>query len=226
MELHVGAVAREIFRLQLGRRRWATDGPTRSPKPVALLNRFNWAVAVGPRMAARQARSLPCRQDSFNWAVAVGPRMVSMLLLIGPELGWLQLGRRRWATDGPLEVRALLPQPPRFNWAVAVGPRMAISNQEPKRLERQASIGPSPLGHGWFRGEPSMMSWRLGFNWAVAVGPRMADGSAESNLSESPALQLGRRRWATDGGHWCRPKLDCISLQLGRRRWATDGARL
>ena len=62
-----------------------------------------------------------------------------------------------------------------------------------------ASIGPSPLGHGW--------SW-----------------SALPARSAWPPLQLGRRRWATDGSQKQKTEeLATLELQLGRRRWATDG---
>ena len=38
------------FRLQLGRRRWATDGSSWNVSKDFVEQGFNWAVAVGPRM--------------------------------------------------------------------------------------------------------------------------------------------------------------------------------
>ena len=61
----------------------------------------------------------------------------------------LQLGRRRWATDGFGQRAFFRKKLPRFNWAVAVGRRMVEVIPEKLRSYFFASIGPSPLGDGW-----------------------------------------------------------------------------
>ena len=89
-----------FHQLQLGRRRWATDGQSGSSRPQTCA-RFNWAVAVGPRMGTVDVTGGSCRKVTT-----------------------LQLGRRRWATDGVLPKGVFVSFRSRFNWAVAVGPRM------------------------------------------------------------------------------------------------------
>ena len=81
-----------------------------------------------------------------RWATD-GTRAWDVFALVIPTL---QLGRRRWATDGwKLYNRNLVD----YEWA---------------------SIGPSPLGDGW----------------------TLCPGCSKGQLV---SLQLGRRRWATDG---------------------------
>ena len=125
----------------------------------------------------------------------MGLRIFSRL----PTLLVLQLGRRRWATDG--------------------APAQVPDGKKDTKLQ----LGRRRWATDGQLNTPSATPDTVGFNWAVAVGPRMVSEHLPRTATITK-LQLGRRRWATDGA--C---LDMIEdtihrlLQLGRRRWATDG---
>ena len=146
-----------------------SSGASIGPSPLG----HGWAGAGWFALAGVNRASIGPSPLGHGWVVTLThlPRQIEAASIGPSPLGhgwprtnggffasarWLQLGRRRWATDGYLSVSYTVITKCRkrasFNWAVAVGPRMGKNPADNRPVSVPASIGPSPLGHGWQKG--------------------------------------------------------------------------